>query len=172
MSGTSFELVDLRSITREADRIRTKVVLLDRFSSERTPWLLFGSCQVRFFENKHSWWLSAYMTSGVTDFEHDSAYALRLPLIGMTFDGVEYGSTLLRAWVDPEGTDDFCVPTSSEYDPTKHPDATTCNYDRCAEDPHIIVPEGFYVPPFDRQLFERVRGRKVEIRIGPAREDV
>ena len=34
------------------------------------------------------------------------------------------------------------------------------------EDPHIILPEGVYLPPNNDELYEMVRGRKVLIIIG------
>jgi len=158
------EKVDLRHITRHTDKVQTKVWIVDRYGSERVEWLVLGAPQIRFFENKKTWWLSAYMNQGATDFEEDSAYALRLPLIGVTFDGVEYGATRLVAWVDPAGLDEFHVPASSDYDPTKHPDTVMCT--KCKK-PHPIVPEDFYVPPRDKALFKKVRGQRVIIHIGP-----
>jgi hypothetical protein len=98
-----------------------------------------------------------------TDFEHDSAYALSLPLIGLEFQGVHYHQTQIRAWVgvNPEH---FHVPLPG-YDPTKHPKAVVCT--NCPKK-HPIVPEGFYFPPFERELFKKIRGREVLIKVGPA----
>jgi hypothetical protein len=37
---------------------------------------------------------------------------------------------------------------------------------------HVIVPEGYFGgPPTDLELFKLVRGKKVEIKIGPAFKD-
>ena len=108
---------------------------------------------------------------GVTDFEHDSAWALRLPLIGLTWDGllVHYHTAHLLAWVDPDDLDGFNVPGPG-YDPAKLPGAHKCKDKQCLKnDPtgHIIVPEGNYVPPTNPVLYRQVRGKMLEITIGP-----
>ncbi len=58
------------------------------------------------------------------------------------------------------------------YDPTRHPKATICGEKKpcCWRDgePHVIVPEGFYVPPVDIELYQLVSGKEVEIVLGAA----
>jgi hypothetical protein len=113
---------DLRAITRDTDKCRTTVALyLDGYT--RTPWLRFGQAQLSSQSERHTGRsrLEARMTAGVTDFEHDSAYALRLPLIGVQFDGllVRYHTTFLIGWIDPDAEEDFHVPGPG-YDPTKY----------------------------------------------------
>lgn len=164
---------DLRAITRDADKCRTTVALyLDGYT--RTPWLRFGQAQLSSQSERHTGRsrLEARMTAGVTDFEHDSAYALRLPLIGVQFDGllVRYHTTFLIGWIDPDAEEDFRVPGPS-YDPAKLQDAHRCRDVRCLKDNpdgHIIVPEGYYVPPHNPKLYKLVAGKRVEIAIGPA----
>lgn len=170
---TKVEKVDLRGITRDSDTQRTTVYLGDRYGRNENEWIICGSARLRFHDNKKQWMLAAYLNGGATDFEHDSAYALQLPLIGVIFNGCEYNHVDLTAWVDPDAVDgswtDFHVPTSSDYNPMKHEDAMTCTeHESCKEEPHIIVPEGFYVPPYDRDLYKKVFGKRVMIRIGPA----
>jgi len=163
---------DLRPITRDADKCRTVVTIhLDWQTKEK--WLEFGQAQIRFqqesrpSDGRHR--LEARMTAGVTDFEHDSAYALRLPIVGLTFQGTDYHQTHFTAWVDPNEADhDFHVPRSG-YNPMRHKDAWKCKECKGKES-HIIVPEGFYVPPYDAELYEVVRGKRIEILIGSTLE--
>lgn len=167
---------DLRSITRSSDTCRTSVLIHLDWET-KVPWLEFGQAEIRFqkessqSDGRHR--LEARMTAGITDFEHDSAFAVRLPITGLTFQGVNYHRTRFTAWVDPNEdpafSPDFRVPRAG-YDPTKHKDAHKCKQCKGKEG-HIIVPEGFYVPPFDAELYEAVRGKMIEISIGPVFKD-
>lgn len=169
------ETVDLRSITRRSDKCLTTVMLqLTWDEREKVKWLVFGEAHIQKFERKGQYLLKAYLPAGVTDFEHDSAYAFRLPLMGLEMDELflSYHQTRLRAIVDPNNSDDFRVPRPG-YDPLKMEGTHTCKaYDQCKEKPHLIVPEGFYAgPPFDRKLFELVRGKRVEIIVGQPHDE-
>jgi hypothetical protein len=167
---------DLRSITREANKCHTSVVIHLDWET-KVKWLEFGQAEIRFqkessqSDGRHR--LEARMTSGVTDFEHDSAFAVRLPITGLTFQGVLYHRTRFTAWIDPNEdpkfSPDFRVPRPG-YNPAKHKDAHKCTQCKGKES-HIIVPEGFYVPPFDAELYEAVRGKMIEISIGPVFEE-
>ena len=124
-------------------------------------WIELGASEIR--DESNLCCLAARMDYGITDFEHDSAYALRLPLIGLKFV-MSYNHTIhFEAYIDPHNEDEFRVPPVN-YDPTKHERAYTC--EDC-EEHHPVVPEGFYVPPFDKELYDKVKGHKVRITIGP-----
>ena len=160
------ELTDLRSITRRSDKCVTHVDLYDRKECRLTPWLIFGEAQMRIDEPRYGGrivWLESYLASGVTDFEHDSAYALRLSLVGLEFRDIAYHYARFNAIIDPDG-DNFHVPMPG-YNPMQEKGALMC--EDCKE-PHIIVPEGFYVPRFNRELYAAVKGMTVEISIGCA----
>lgn len=171
---------DLRDITRESDLCETIVRLsLDwNRDSVRRPeidWLKFGQaqlCRQKESSFEGCWRLEAYLKEGVTDFEHDSAKALSLPLVGVQLApiGIDYHRTHLIAWVDSSQDDyeNFHVPRPG-YNPMAHPKAYICESEHC-EAPHPIVPEGFYIPPFDVELFNFVRGKKVEIIVGPVQK--
>ena len=169
-------LTDLRDITRNTKKCQS-VVTIHLDWETKVKWLVFGQAQLRAQRESRPdgcYRLEARMTEGVTDFEHDSAYALRCPLIGVMFDGllINNHTTHLIAWVDPDNEEEFRVP-SPGYNPTKHAEAHRCKDKQCLKDDpkgHIIVPEGFYVPPRNAELYRRVRGKKVEITIGPTHE--
>ena len=159
------ELTDLTDITRNSKIAKTTVYLQDRYGN-KVPWLILGEVEVR-NEGKICW-LSAYLTEGVSDFEHDSAHAVRLPLIGLKLDHVWYHTTYITAWIDPNDSESFHVPKPG-YNPMKHPEACMCEADYC--EPHMMVPPGYYVPPHDAELYEAVKGKKIEISIGFNREE-
>lgn len=165
-------LTDLSGITRNSHKLLTTVTIEDGdMMRDRIEWLRLGQARVRHARDRHDgrWVLEAYLDKGATDFEEDSAYAIRLPLIGATFEGVDYHTTNLLAWVDPNAGGphpEFHVPTPG-YNPLKHPDTTVCK--RCKPH-HPIVPTGMYVPPFDPDLYALVAGKKVSIHVGPRHE--
>lgn len=157
---------DLRSITRDSDTCKTTVELRlgdvwDR--GTEIKWLTFGRAQIRKMETDGfpNWRLAAYLKNA-TDFEHDSAFAFRLMLVALEFKFVENHCTVLQALVHPSYSDEFHVPRPG-YNPLELPESTECPD---CEEKHIIVPEGFYVPPFDAELFEAVAGKSVTIYIG------
>lgn len=161
----AIERIDLRSVTRSSDIARTTIGIYmgarlegrDAFN----PWIEMGACEVR---NEGSLcWISSHLNYGVTDFEHDSAYALRLPLIGLQFSSVYNHYTVLKAYIDPNNEDEFHVPGPG-YNPVALENAYECPD---CKDKHMIVPEGNYVPPVNKELYEKVRGREIDIRIGP-----
>jgi hypothetical protein len=170
------EATDLRGITRRPDRCRTTVSLLDQYERRHldglgteqvlraVDWLVVGEAQLYRQETTPVWMLKAHLADGATDNEHDLAYALQLPLIGVELRNVHYQITTLRAWVQPQlDYDDhlnFRVPRPG-YDPARHPGAKIC---RECEKKHPIVP---YMPEYDPQLHRLVAGRRVEIEMGP-----
>lgn len=158
----TIKFTDLRDITRSSDITKTIIGIYMGTKWEGSgPWLVFGACEVRNEENICR--ISAYLDYDITDPEHDSAYALRLPLIGLEFINVCDNYTHLKAYVDPNNEREFHVPNPG-YNPTILEDSYKCTD---CEEPHIIVPEGYYVPPVNKELYEKARGRKVGIRIGP-----
>lgn len=166
------QLTDLRGITRNSKFCKTVIwVITDPWDRSRVEWILCG--ESRLCPQKDSsrsdgrWRLEAYLTAGVTDFEHDSAYAFKLPLIGVQFDGVSYGRITVQAWIDPnEDPEDVGIPLPG-YNPMNLPEAFTCKEKSCGK-PHRIIPEGYYGgPPADPKLYEALRGKKVEILFSP-----
>lgn len=160
---------DLLSISRASDRCRTSVSIRIDWDWQ-VQWLLFGACNILALRDGRQHYLEGRAVAGLTDFEHDAVVLVRLPLIGLMFDKlmVHGHTTHLVGWVASSDEEaDFRVPRPG-YDPANHKDAFTCEDQRCAKEPHRIVPEGSYIPRFDRELYEAVKGREVEILIGPA----
>jgi len=149
------DLIDLTHLCRTTNNRSTRVVLAPPYRGAREEWLKLGMADL--IQHQDYWILKAYLKNA-KDFEHDGAFALRLPLIGVTFEAIYANQTHMYGWVRPDDHEDFNVPTSSSYNPFLN--ATVC--DQC-EEKHYVVPEGFYVPPFDRGLYETVKGRKVQL---------
>lgn len=166
-------LTNLTGITRNADRCETRVRIHMDWDT-RIDWLVFGQAQIRHRSSEHDgrWRLEARMGFGATDQEEDSAYALRLPIVGLQIGpmAVNYHTTHFIAWVDADGMDDFHVPIPG-YNPISHPDTTKCTSKGCEPKGHPILPEGFYVPPFEEDLYRMVAGQRIEIFIGTVVEE-
>jgi hypothetical protein len=171
---------DLRGITRRPETCRTVIYLCDYLGHAKWRWIILGEVEFRSHDrNGQRHYISAYMSGGATDFEHDSAVAFQLPVLGLKFEGLWHHTAHFSAIVDPlhdEQGDEVDDMTNGEfrvpgpgYDPTKLPGATTCDYGQCQ--PHPIVPEGHYLPPHDRKLHEAVAGRYIEIHVGVARDE-
>jgi hypothetical protein len=165
------EPVDLRAITRNSDKIITRIYVCDSFHTRQQRWITLGECKLMrpVERSPMRWLLAAYLTDGVTDFEHDSAYALRLPLLALHFDMWEMGQAWFYAIIDPNDPDEFHVPPPG-YNPMEHKEARLCKEGHCKKEPHIIVPEDFYTPPHDAKLYRKVACRPVLITIGVAHE--
>jgi len=168
-----FPFLDLRGITREPDRHLTRVKLYhDHFRGKE--WIIMGQARLVARDRSQGpsvWTFDAYLPANVTDFEHDSAYAIRMGLVGVEFKNVYYGHTEIVAVIDPMDFEGFHVP-SPGYNPMKLEGAHQCMSDHCKREPHIVVPEGNYVPPNNVDLFRMVRGRFVEITFGvPPKEE-
>ena len=165
MATRSEHFRDLRPICRDPDTHRCVVYLVGRYGGNREAFLRLGQVNLRTQDNARSQELTARMADGTTDFEHSSAYVMWLPLIGTGLDLLNNGLVWLSAWINPDVTagDDFLVP-AADYDPRKHPGTKMCEH---CDEPHLIVPENFFTPEANLELFDELRGRRVEIVIGP-----
>jgi len=162
--------MDFRPLSRNSDKILTTVILYT--DHERSEWIKLGEIMLRSRDSHHFrgiWELGAYL-SNATDFEHDAAWLLKMELVGVTFDSIEYGQTRFEGFIRADSEECFKI-GDADYNPLKHPEAKSCKgtakeYCRRGEK-HVIVPEGFYVPPVNAPLFNIVRGRRVEVITGP-----
>ncbi len=136
-------------------------------SYSRVLWLHLGQFRLRPFEGQHEkgiWEFAAHLANA-TDPEHDNAYAMKMELVGVELTLIHYGITAFSGWIRSDNSEDFRVP-SAGYDPRKHKDTVRCKDKQCSGEKHYIVPEGFYVPPPNPELFELVRGCRIEVESG------
>lgn len=141
--------LDLRGQTREPERFLTVVRLCSPFGRS-VDWLTFGQGELSRIGD--DWRLTARLAFGATDEEHDSGYALCLPLAGVVFGSATYGRVFVRAVITAGRSDVFRVPSG---DPLAG--AAVC---RECEKEHPIVP---FFPPEDEALYARMVGRVVEV---------
>jgi hypothetical protein len=173
------EPLDFTSITRNTDKCRTTV----RFENERLneqlkdeekgilPWLVFGACSLNIHEGRGVASFGARMRDSITDFEHDSCWAVRVDLIGVHFTYVYAHTVMLDAWITTD-------PREIKLHPQEFVPENVDNVFKCDDPehygpdhkPHLILPEDLYIPP----VYEHARivaGQRVSIRIGPKWND-
>lgn len=175
-------LTDLRSITRESDTCLT-IVSFQRYARGGMEaeygdgyWLLFGQAQLRRSESDDVVELGARMGMGATDFEHDSSWVVKLPLIGFAYDSLHYHILEAHGWVQP------CTPLSARDQDLRVPlpgqdyykDAfeTDCKLAQCRQGEDgkfksVSHPITKYIPEYNISLHRRVSGRRVSIQVGP-----
>lgn len=115
-----------------------------------------------------SWQLGAYWGDNVTDGEHDSAYILRLELSGVELDMVHYGITTITGVITGDVSDFHVPPPGYDALIDEHPETIICKECRKRDKTqlhHVMVPEGYYVPPEQPELYAQMVGRRVEITI-------
>lgn len=161
---------DLRSITRGAETARTTIEIIDRYdNAARHLWITCGQVSLRQDDRRPGdVTITCYLTEGVTDFEHDSAYAFHLDLIGWVFRGVDYGAVSFYGWLpsDIGWPGEFRVPGPG-YNPMEDSDVYLCNEDYCAKDPHPMVSEGKFIAPPNPELHKLVKGKRVRVTMRP-----
>jgi len=173
VKAAEVQFTDLRDIGRDADRMETVVALFqENLRQGRVEWLWAGSSSLYPVNNYHKpglWILAARLGRGATDPEHDIPFVFKLPLVGVEIERIEEGGVWAHGFVDAYDGEEFRVPRPG-YDPLKERDVFTCLHASC-RDRHPIVPDGCYVPKFDAALYEAVKGRLVDIRIYPVRDN-
>lgn len=147
---------DFRGITRDPHVSTCRVDL--EVLGARKPWLAFGTPMLE-RGREGRWVLKAHLRDGATDGEHDSAYALKLPLVGLEFTYTLYGHFYFRAFVSAEEPGDFRVPHAS-YDPFVGAQrCRTCK----GKYSHAFCD---FLPPAEPGLYEAVAGLPVVISAG------
>lgn len=146
-------------ITKQSRPGFTRVDLI--LDHRDVTWIRLGQSQLRYHEGMSAWRLGAYL-GNLTDPEHDSAYLLRLPLIGVEFKGVDYGIAQVNAWIHPTDGYEFRVP-DADYTPETER-CVTCK----GKNSHLMVDGDHYCPPHNKELYDSVRGLQVRIYMGQA----
>ncbi len=159
----NMERIDLRSIS-DCREIETAIDVFRVGTRGWSPWITLGYTRFSLIDNVVQGYglLDGYMANDATDSEEDPARVLRLPLATLPTGSYFYGAAEVTAMVvsDPSN---FRVPPNG-YNPLAHPETVVC---RACKPRHPIVPEGFYLPPFDEAIYNAARGRIVRISFSP-----
>lgn len=167
----ALRLLDFTRISRGANTTTTSLYVEQR-DQNRCEWLRVGQVEMHKRDRNTIWTLSSYLLDA-TDFEHDSAYLFRLNLIGVGLHplGLGNGVTRISAWLEPDH-EEFHVP-DEHYDPLKLPETQTCPSCKGGEgeEPHLMVPPGFYIPKPNPVLHAELfaLGARITIITGPTK---
>ena len=146
-------LVDLRAVTRDADRAFTRVSLLAL--GQRHLWIHAGVlCRLE-LGSRYQWLGGQYLPQ-VRDEEGDSAYAFRFDVVGAAVQAISDGVVTVAAWLAAEDSSrhNFCVPRVA-------PDLSSFPLIGGGDRKTSFTPEA------DERLWRALRGRRLEIDFGP-----
>jgi hypothetical protein len=160
--------LDLKSVTRDSDLVVTDIKIYTGDYSKGSgfqDWISCGSVDLRAPTGPSPWMLNARAKEGITDFEHDSAYIFRIPVVGVELSFISNGYTYLKGYIGGD-VDDLRVPMETGYDPLKLKGTKTC---KSCKKPHPIVEEGFWAgPKCTHKDWLALVSRRIEICFGPA----
>ena len=159
--------IDLREVTRNPKKLCTAIDLQVNWKDKIDRWILVGEAKFNNELKDGRATIAGYFSKNVTDHEHSSAYAIQFQVVGLTFKHLWYHTAHFQAWIDPNDPESFHIPKPG-YDPAKIAGVETCTDPHCEDKPHLILPDGYYVPKFERELWEFVKGKPIEIHVGPA----
>jgi len=152
VKGQPVTTLDLREFCRDRDTVETTINIYWGVQ-QRFKWIELAQFRLQDRENSNYpgvWTLDAYL-GRKTDREGDSSFILSFEVIGVQFDFIRYGYTSVNAFINPNLDscyDTFNVPTQ-DYNPTdEHGDAK-------------------YLPEDNRELYNKVRGKRISILTGP-----
>jgi len=137
--------------------------------NQAAPWIKAGAATIREGRDDPSEaTLLVHGAAGVTDMDHSSVYVLSLPLIGFRFSHMLFEHrVVLTGGVNPmfsEYGNSFYVPPQG-YDPVaQDDDVYMCD---CGGEDSLHPIVDAYLPKHNKELFEIVRGKKVEVVIRP-----
>lgn len=153
--------VDLTPITRLREG-SDKALTLVYLEVDYKPKLWFKCGEVNIHPKPNGdYGFSARLPYGVTDVEHDGAYAFNIPIIAVNFEFVSNGHVKLDAYIKPPqdqyGWEDFHFPKKL----IDLESAEMCSY---CEEPHPIVD---YLPKANTELYRKLQGKKITIYLEP-----
>lgn len=173
-SKFAIEKLDLTGYTRNVEKVRTMIFIDNREEYGDNPqplWIECGDIQMSKRDREPIWTIGARMSYGITDFEHDAAYAFVFEAIGVEFESAYFGDFRFSGWIAFHDYSQFRIPEAA-YDPNKDPEGSRCTEKSCkaeakkkGEKPHLILGERFS-PKANLELFKKLRGRRFIIQFG------
>lgn len=130
-------------------------------------WIHTGDIEINEHPQTHQrgLWTIEAKRYGVTDAEHDTAVMFRFMLGGAAFSMASGGRVWIDGFIAGDDPERFRVP-QPEWDQLEG--AVKCLSSHCKTEnaQHLIVDNGKYIPPPNRELFDMLRGLRVEIITG------
>lgn len=123
-------------------------------------WLEFGECNIT--NEGRNCFIGGRIRDGITDFEHDSCYVVRLELVGLQYKFTNHHVTYLEAHLSPDP--DGIRIHAPDFEPEKVEGSWRCKEKHC--DKHLMLPDGYFSPPI-YPLARVVAGKRVSIMLGP-----
>lgn len=171
VAPTGLKTVDLTSLSRRGDKLLTYIQLedpdLERYFDReengvkrRDSWLKFGACRIT--NEGRNCFIGSRMRDGITDFEHDSAYAVHISLIGLQYKFTDNHTSHFEAFLTTTPEDIRIYP--ADFEPEKVKGSWKCKQSHC--DKHLMLPDGFFTPPM-YEFARVVAGKRISITMGP-----
>lgn len=147
---------------REDKSFATMTTILVYANHVRHEWVIADHIDLTEMSNQRGKWSLGIRTRNATDFEHDRAIALRVELTGVALRLMSDGTAWIDGFIAGDDPEDFQVPMPewNQFEGAVKCKDASC---RAKDQQHLIVSESKYVPPPNPELFERVRGLRVEI---------
>lgn len=164
--------LDLTKLSRNSHILFTHIKFDDELSEVFTTtddkghrrghnWLEFGECVIT--NEGRTCFIGSRMRDGITDFEHDSCYAVHIDLVGLRYLFTSSHVSHFEAHLTTKHEDIRIH--EPDYEPEKTKGAWRCKEKSC-EDKHLMLPDGGFTPPIYK--FARVvAGRRISITMGP-----
>jgi len=172
--NAELERINLAGITRHPDLVFTHITfarheMLGKLKPDENsrkhgfkPWLEFGQCSI--VNENNNCFIGGRMRDGITDFEHDSCYVVRIDLIGLQYKYTHNHVSTFDAWLTTNPKEIRIHSSDFRPENLEGPDGPY-QCEECSPR-HLILPEGYYVPPMYEQA-RIVAGQQVVITTGP-----
>lgn len=172
VSAKGIKPVNLDAISRRSDILFTHIrfedfdlqeVLTDTTQKPHRllNWLEFGECRI--LNESRFCRIESPIRDGITDFEHDTCKVVCIGLVGLQYKFTSNHVSHFDACLTPNPED---IQLHSPDFVPEEAGGESCEYDHCADTPHLILPEGLYVPPM-YEFARVVAGKRVTITMGP-----
>lgn len=130
-------------------------------------WIFTGDVELteRSLPGPRGIWTLEAKNLGATDFDHDAAVMFRIGLAGVAFRMASGGRVWIDAFIAGDDPGAFRVPLPGWK---QLEGSTKCRHSGCRskDAQHLVVAEGRYIPPPNPELFNMLRGLRVEIITG------
>lgn len=164
MTRTDFKPPEVLDFRRD-DRTESSTIITVHADYKGYMWIHAGDVDVVGGSARHDPWRLESKLHGATDDEHDTAVLFRMQLMGVTLRMASGGRVWIDAFIAGDDPGSFRVPMPGWK---QLEGATKCAHANCRtkDFKHLVVDQGKYIPPPNLELFDMLRGLRVEIVTG------